>query len=282
MSKESRSCDVTMPDGSTSPVLLFPGESDGPLVTIWPGLGMGARYYRPIAEALVERGFSAAVGELRGQGDNTAVATRKHRWGYHDMASQDYPLTIRGAKTAMDLPVDHPTYLMTHSMGGQIGALFMGRPEARDLNVRGMMGIGSGSPFYKSFPNPERSRLRFGGYLMGGVGKVLGYWPDGPLDVTNYGRQSGVHLGEWARFGRHNTLSDLKGEDMNYAAAMASVDTPVLLTRFSNDTYCTLESCDALADLIPAEVEEFEGTLGHNRWAREPETVADRFRAFAS
>ena len=62
---------------------------------------------------------------------------------------------------------------------------------------------------------------------------------------------------------------------------MACVDVPVLLTRFSNDTYCTVESCDALASLIPAEVEEFDGTLGHNRWARDPQVVSERFRAFA-
>ena len=270
---------VTMPDASTSPVRLYPG--DGPLVVVWPGFGMGARYYRPMAEALVDQGFSVAVGELRGQGDNTAVATRKDKWGYHDLASQDYPRTIHGAKTALDLPTDHPTYMLTHSMGGQIGSLFLARPESAELNLRGMMGVGSGSPYYRTFPNPERSRLKVGGYLMGGVSKVLGYWPEGRLDVANYGRQSGVHLGEWAKFGRHNTLSDLAGQDINYQAAMADVDVPVLLTRFSNDTYCTVESCDALADLIPAEVEEFDGTLGHNRWAREPQVVAERFTAFA-
>lgn len=270
---------VTMPDGSTSPVRLYPG--DGPLVVVWPGFGMGARYYRPIAEALVDQGFSVAVGELRGQGDNTAVATRRDRWGYHDLASQDYPRTIAGAKTALGLEADHPTYLLTHSMGGQIGSLFLARPETAELNVRGMMGVGSGSPWYRTFPNPERSRLFLGGYVMGGVSKVLGYWPDGRLDITNYGRQSGIHLGEWARFGRHNTLADLAGQDIDYQAAMACVDVPVLLTRFSNDTYCTVESCDALASLIPAEVEEFDGTLGHNRWARDPQVVSERFRAFA-
>lgn len=269
---------VTMPDGSTSPVLLFPG--DGPLVSIWPGLGMGARYYRPIAEALAERGFAVAIGELRGQGDSTAHADRKHRWGYHDLASKDYPRTIRSAKTALGLPSDHPTVLLTHSMGGQIGALFLARPDAAELNVTGMMGVGSGSPYFRSFPDPERSRLRVGGYLMGGVSAVLGFWPDGPLDVTNYGRQSDLHLREWARFGRENTLAGLAGQDMDYAAAMQDVRTPVLLTRYSNDTYSTLDSCEALSRLVPAEIEEFTGTLGHNRWAREPDGVVNRLAGF--
>lgn len=272
---------VSMPGGSTSPVLLFPG-GDRPLVMVWPGLGMGARYYRPIAEALAERGFPVAVGELRGQGASSAVATRTQWWGYHDLASQDYPRSIREAKTALDLTPDHPTVLLTHSMGGQIGSLFLARPEAGELNVVGMMGVGSGSPYFRTFPNPERNRLHLGGYLMQGVSKVLGYWPDGKLDVTNYGRQSGVHLGEWARFGRHNRLTRLHGADVDYMESMRSVDVPVLLTRYSNDTYCTVESCEALAELVPAQVEEFPGTLGHNAWARQPEDVSARLDAFVA
>ncbi|MCJ7857646.1 alpha/beta fold hydrolase [Corynebacterium kalidii] len=275
------SVDVAMPGGSTSPVLLFPG-GDRPLVMLWPGLGMGARYYRPIAEALAASGFPVAVGELRGQGASTAVAGKDQQWGYHDLASQDYPRSIRGARRALGLPEDHPTVLLTHSMGGQVGALFLARPEARELNVRGMMGVGSGSPYFRTFPNPERSRLHLGGYVMQGVSRVLGYWPDGRLDVTNYGRQSDVHLGEWARFGRSNRLSDLRGADMDYMAAMQDVRCPVLLTRFSDDTYCTVDSCRALAELVPAEVEEFPGTLGHNSWARHPDVVVDRFEAFVA
>lgn len=277
----SESVAVTMPDGSTSPVLLFPGGTR-PLVMVWPGFGMGARYYRPVAEALAAAGHPVAVGELRGQGASTAVATRRDRWGYHDLAAEDYPRSIRAAKQALGLPEDHPTVLLTHSMGGQIGVLFLSRPEAAELNVTGMTGVGSGSPYFRTFPNPERSRLHVGGYLMQGVSRALGYWPDGRLDITNYGRQSDVHLGEWARFGRHNTLRNLRGADRDYMAAMQDVQVPVLLTRFSNDTYCTVASCDALACLIPAEVEELAGTLGHNRWAREPDALVGRFLAFVA
>lgn len=270
---------VTMPGGSTSPVLLFPGGSR-PLVMIWPGLGMGARYYRPIAEALSERGFPVSVGELRGQGASSAVASRTQRWGYHDLASQDFPLSIREAKAALSLPVDHPTVLLTHSMGGQIGALFLARPDSRDLNIIGMMGVGTGSPYYRTFAHPEKNRLHYGGYVMQTVSMVLGYWPDGKLDFTNYGRQSGVHLTEWARFGRRNSLASLRGADLDYMSSMKLVDVPVLLTRYSNDAHCTVESCSALAELVPAKVEELPGTLGHNRWAREPEDVSARLEDF--
>ena len=283
---------VSMPGGSVSTVLLYPAAaqfssaaagSPRPLVVVWPGFGMGARYYRPLAEELARRGFPVAVGELRGQGSSTAVASLSSRWGYHDMASQDYPRTVRAAKAWFDLEEDHPTVLLTHSMGGQIGALFLARPEAAELGVVGMMGVGTGSPYHRAFPDPEKRRLRIGGVVMRAVSSVLGYWPAGPLDVANYGRQSGVHLREWARFGRTNSLEDLKGRDIDYMDAMQKVSVPVLLTRFVDDDFCTVESCRALASLLPktfARIEELPETLGHNRWAREPGPVADRLEAF--
>jgi predicted alpha/beta hydrolase len=281
-----QSCLVVMPDGSASRVLMYPptpGIPARPLVVIWPGFGMGAHYYRPIAAELASRGFPVAVGELRGQGSSTALASFSDRWGYHDLATQDYPRTVRSAKSWFDLPSDYPTVFLTHSMGGQIGALVLARPEAEDLGLRGMMGVGTGTPFHRAFPNPERRRLRLGAVMMPAVSRLLGHWPSGPLDITNYGRQSDVQLREWARFGRRNALDRLRGRDIDYMAALQKLRLPVLLTRFSNDDDCPRASAEALARLMPKaypHVEEFPETLGHNRWAREPGIVAGRFERF--
>ena len=283
---EPRSVLVVMPDGSASRVPVYPpaaGASPRPLVVIWPGFGMGAHYYRPIAADLASRGFPVAIGELRGQGSSTAVASFSDRWGYHDLASQDYPETVRAAKSWFDLPSDYPTVFLTHSMGGQVGALALARPEASELGLCAMMGVGTGTPFHRAFQNPERRRLRLGSVMMPAVSRLLGHWPAGPLDITNYGRQSDVQLREWARFGRRNALDRLRGRDIDYMAALQKLRLPVLLTRFSNDADCPRASSEALARLMPKaypHVEEFPGTLGHNRWAREPEVVADRFERF--
>ena len=60
-----------------------------PLVILWPGFGVGARYYEPIAKELAARGWIIAIGELHGQGESTAAASRTQDWGYHDLASSD-------------------------------------------------------------------------------------------------------------------------------------------------------------------------------------------------
>lgn len=282
---------VTMPDHSISPVQVFPGISNPqpgdqtPLVMIWPGFGMGGSYYRPIAAELSSRGFPVAIGELRGQGASTARATRRERWGYHDLAAVDFPSCIRAAKQQLGLTLGHPTVLLTHSMGGQIGALFLARDDARELNVRAMFGVGSGSPYLPTFPGPMRRRLRLGTVVLGGASRVLGYWPGkvAGLDPVGYGRQSGKHMAEWRNLALTNSFAGLRGADLDYPAAMQEVTAPVLLTRFANDADCPRASSEALAQHLPKAdlgIEELPGEMGHNRWARQPQFVADRFEAF--
>lgn len=74
-----------------------------PLVILWPGFGVGARYYEPIAKELATRGWIVAIGELHGQGESTAAASRTQDWGYHDLASSDFPRTIRAVKRRLEL-----------------------------------------------------------------------------------------------------------------------------------------------------------------------------------
>lgn len=303
------SVSITLPDGSTSTVLLSVppvptgptvlnghrtttttdtaseaaerAERPKPLVMIWPGFGMGAYYYRPIATYLAEQGFPAAIGELRGQGSSTAIADRHHQWGYHTLVCEDYPLSIRAAKEALGLDADHPVILLCHSMGGQIGALFLSSPQAAELGVVAMMGVGAGSPYWRDFVGRTRARIRGGVPVMDITSRLLGYWPKGRLDIAGYGRQSGVHVREWANFARTNSISHIEGG--RYDAALAEVAVPVLLTRCVNDEDCTLASARSLARLLPPEivmVEELDEELGHNRWAREPEAVGQRLIRF--
>ncbi len=278
---------ISLPDGSTTTVLLFAprGPEDAvpetPLVVIWPGFGMGARYYKPMARWLRDHGFPVAIGELRGQGSSTAKASRRHRWGYHTMVTEDYPLTISTAKEVLGLPRQHPVVLLTHSMGGQIGTMFLASEGARAENVVGMMGVGTGSPYQGAFKGRQRFTVGVGAQMMGAVSRVLGYWPGGKFDPVGYGRQSGWHVGEWARLSRTNSFAHMKGAD--YESALTEVTVPVLLTRFANDTDCTYKSCQALALHIPAahpQVEQLRGELGHNKWARSPGIVGKRFLRF--
>lgn len=267
------------------PVTVYPPAppTDRPLVVIFPGMGMGARYFRPIAEALAQAGFSVAAGEIMGQGESPLVAKRGTQWGYHDQAAENFPATIRKAKEELGLHPAHPTVLLCHSMGGQIGALFMARPEAEELNVIGMFGVGAGIPWGKAFPMPFRAKWSFGIQTMALFSRIAGFWPGDKVKLGGYyGRHPRTFLVEWALMNRTGQRGKLTGQDINYVPAMLDTQTPVLLTRFTNDQDCPRRSAQALADeLGNATVEELPGELGHNRWAREPEVVVKRMIEFA-
>lgn len=298
---------VRMADATTSKMRVFPaqsgqGEGDGdgqpvssdrPLIVMWPGWGMGARYHDPMGRELASRGFNVVTGELHGQGSSTARASRTRQWGYHDMASQDYPRTIRAAKERFGLHPDHPVVLLCHSMGGQIGSLFLARPEATEHNVVGMVGVGAGTPFYQGFSGTIKYRLQFGAPVMRLVANVVGYQPEGRFDFAGYGRQSGTHVKEWVRLSRTNHFINLRGADLNYEEALQQVKTPIVLLRFRNDYDCTTRSAKNLASKLPKStpvngedegpaVKTIEEKLGHNRWAREPETIATCVEEFVS
>ena len=54
-----------LPDHSVSTVYCLAPEApvgDAPLVMMWPGFGMGARYYRSLAREFAGRGYNVATG----------------------------------------------------------------------------------------------------------------------------------------------------------------------------------------------------------------------------
>lgn len=294
-----RLLEVSMPDESTSQVRIFEPRDHGyegplgtaeseirkPLVVIWPGFGMGARYFDPMGRELASRGYHVASGELRGQGTSTARATRKHTWGYHHLASQDYPLTIRAVKQDLGLDADYPTILLCHSLGGQIAPLFFTRSEASQLNVQGMFGVGVGSPYYPGYSGAIRRKLRIGMIVIRAIVTVIGYQPAGKLDLPGYGRQAKHKMLEWSHYSRTNQQRGLLGEDRDYEDAKHALSIPVMLTRFDNDRDCTPGAMENLAAGIPnadVVIKNYSEQLGHNRWARKPQLIADRFEEFVT
>ncbi|MFD5868975.1 alpha/beta fold hydrolase [Corynebacterium sp. NPDC060344] len=267
-------------DGSVTPMQVHrPVGKPQAIVVFFPGFGMGARYYWPMAQELRDRGYAVLVSELHGQGGQTARATRRQQWGYHELAAIDFPAAVAAARTEFEEPGERlPLYLMCHSMGGQIGSLYLSRPEA---DVDGMITVGSGTPHYIRFAGREYIRLCWGGPVMWTAATILGYWPAGPWDLARYGRQSGRHVREWAMFARNGRLHPTKA-DQDYEREMPKVTTPVLMLTCDGDRDCTPDSAMDLASRLPkaARFEFVDRRLGHNRWAREPEAVADRFETW--
>lgn len=161
--------------------------------------------------------------------------------------------------------------------------LFFTRKEAIELNVQGFLAVGTGSPYYPGYSGLVRRKLRIGTIIIKAIVTIFGYQPAGKLDLTGYSRQAKHVMLEWIRFSRSNQQRGLLGEDRDYDDAKNGVTIPVLLTHFHTDQDCTRKAAEHLAAGLPnAEVtiEEYPERLSHNRWAREPQIIAERFEKF--
>ncbi len=262
-----------MPDGSTVPVSLFPGEGrdDAPVIVVLPGLGIPGGYYRLFAEALVARGFHAAVGELRGQGDSVPKPSSASRYGYQELVSVDFPAIFEVVRE--QFPESTP-YLLGHSMGGQLGAMYAARIRGR---LGGLILVASGSPYHRGFGAARGVPLYVGAAAMALTSNIAGFWPGDRIGIGGFGRQSRVLIDDWSRFARSGSIEPA-GADMDYEERMARLTLPVLAVTIEGDELAPTGSMDNLvrkladADVTSVHVDE---PLGHNGWIRMPTAVAD-------
>jgi predicted alpha/beta hydrolase len=85
---------------------------------LWlPALGVAARHYLPLADALAARGIAVFVHEWRGHGSSSLRAGRNCDWGYRELLQCDLPASEAAMAEAL------PGVALTiggHSLGGQL------------------------------------------------------------------------------------------------------------------------------------------------------------------
>ena len=264
---------IQMPDGSTVPVTLFPseGRDDAPVIVVLPGLGIPGGYYRLFAEALVARGFHAAIGDLRGQGDSKPKPSSSSRYGYQELVSVDFPAIFEVVRE--QFPAATP-YLLGHSMGGQLGAMYAARIRGR---LGGLILVASGSPYHRGFGTTRGVPLYFGAAAMAITSNIAGFWPGDRIGVGGFGRQSRVLIDDWSRFARTGSIEPA-GADIDYEERMGRLTLPVLALTIEGDDLAPKGSMENLtAKLANADIttEHIDEPLGHNGWIRNPTAVAD-------
>ena len=126
----------------------LPGQAPRMHLLWLPALGVAARHYLPFAEALAARGVAVYLHEWRGNGSSSLRPSHAQDWGYRELLQLDLPASI------VALPADAaPLRLGGHSLGGQLACCYAGQhPE----QVGGLWLVGSGTPFWRSFPAPRR------------------------------------------------------------------------------------------------------------------------------
>ncbi|MFC4375930.1 alpha/beta fold hydrolase [Nocardia halotolerans] len=272
---------IQVPDGTTLPVRLIPArgphrhpvtpDNPRPVVVIVPGLAVPGEFYEYFAQQLAARGFDVAIGELRGQGESTHRPGGESTYGYHELASVDFPAMLQVVRDRF--PSSTP-YLLGHSMGGQLATMYAARVRGR---LAGLILIASGTPYFRGYRGVLAPGMLVGTAAVAVASNLAGFWPGDLLGKRAYGRQSKVLMSDWARLARTGRFVPV-GADIDYEERMSRLKFPVLSITMADDDLAPQTAADHLLSKLPAAqiTRWFQPEpLGHNGWITNPVSTVD-------
>jgi predicted alpha/beta hydrolase len=255
-----------------------PTAPAAPLVTVWPAMGVPARWYRLFALALRSHGAQVVVADLRGTGSSTPPPSRESRYRLGDLvddvgAVQEVVRERYGRRREL---------LVGHSLGGQAILLHEALTEQPTVDAIALVAVGL--PYFRRYPLRVAAGLLPYSQGIAAVSTVLGVWPGWGFG----GRQARGVIQDWAytaRTGRYPLIDGVDGE-----AALARVTTPVLAVSVEGDRLTPPSTVDHLVGkLIKAPVTREHYTaaqagaaLDHFRWVRAAEPLAARIATLAA
>lgn len=255
----------------------FGGRPDRPDATppvlVLPAMGVPARRYGRLADALSGQGLSGAVLEWPGTGSSPLRADRRHDWGYADLLSHQLVPAIaalRGGAAA------GPVLLLGHSLGGHLALMARAAGAA---GVGGILLMSCGSPWRQTLAARERRQLAVLCALVAVLTPLLGCFPGDRVGFG--GRQPRRLMREWATFAARGQLPAGLLEPPTPAQAAAATAPRVKALSLQGDVYAPAAATRhllALAGVPDAQVDEVAGPglSGHFDWLREPAPAAPR------
>lgn len=247
-----------------------------PVATVlWlSALGVGARHYLPLAEALARRGVATFLHEWRGAGSSSLRAGRNCNWGYRELLELDIAASAHAVDRAYP---GLPSILGGHSLGGQLAAcrLALAPGTASQLWL-----VGSGAPYWRAFPLPHRAGLPLAYRFLPWLADRNGALPGRRLGFG--GREARGVMRDWSRTALTGTYA-ADGLESDLEAGMTAAQPQVRAVVFERDWYAPRSSLGHLLSKMPqadTQVMSFgDASLGaradHFQWMRSPDPVAD-------
>lgn len=271
-----RTVRVRAGDGASFELLLA-GPPDAQRFIYWlPAMGVPARHYLPLAQALAERGIATALHEWRGIGSSDRRASRAADWGYRTLLTDDLPAGLAAAHEAWPGAI---AWLGGHSLGGQLACLCAG---LHPREVHGLLLVASGAPYWRNF---RRSWLIAAGYVLAPwLAALHGYFPGRRLGFG--GNEARGVIDDWARSGRNGRYAAVGMGDLE--PAMAAYGGPVRALRLHDDWLGPAASLDWLLGKLPRagvrrevlDAQTLHARADHFSWMKAPAAVADRLTAW--
>lgn len=247
---------------------------NAPHVVVSPAMGVRARFYRPLIDALVEHGWTASVAPRRGIESGDVGPARRRDWSYVDEA-HDLGRKVADCRA---LHPDRPILVLGHSMGAQLCALVAAGRGTDGSLPDGYVIIAGSLPWRRYYPRGGMVEYAVAATVPPTTA-ILGYWPKagfgGPTPRTL--------MREWARMVRSGRVP---------WTAAAQPAGPVLAVRLDGDSLVTPDAASALERHFDAGARTVwtygtdacppDGSLDHLRWVRTPEPVVERIVAWWS
>ncbi len=264
---------MAVDDGSTLELLCVVPAGEWRHLLFWlPAMGISARQYLPLAEALAERGVAVALHEWRGIGSSNRRAGYHCSWGYRELLMDDMPAAREALRSHWPQAVH---WLGGHSLGGQLAALYA---SLHADQYRGLLLVASGAPYWRHFRR---------GWLIGAAYAIA------PLLATLVGHFPGRRIGfggneacgvidDWSRSGRSGRYAAV-GVDRDFEQGLAELCMPILALRLRDDWLGPPSSLEWLLGKMPMVAAVVEviapQDLGgrpadHFGWMKAPDAVA--------
>jgi predicted alpha/beta hydrolase len=232
---------VSTDDGSRIELLCVHPVAEWHQLLYWlPAMGMPARHYLPLAEALAMQGVAVAVHEWRGIGSSNRRAGRHCNWGYRQLLEEDLPAAVAAVRKRWPKAA---CWLGGHSLGGQLSSLFAsGHPD----EYAGLVLVASGSPYWRRF----RHGWLIGAAYVGAplLADALGYLPGRRIGFG--GNEARGVIADWARSGRTGRYA-AAGVEQDFEQQLASLRLPLLALRLGDDWLGPSASLDWLVGKMP-------------------------------
>ncbi|HZY32660.1 MAG TPA: alpha/beta fold hydrolase [Rhodanobacter sp.] len=266
---------VTAADGARYELLaLFPANTWQHLLYWIPAMGIPARHYLPLAQALAAQGIAVVLHEWRGIGSSDRRASRGCDWGYRELLQDDLPAGMAAVRQRWP---QANCWLGGHSLGGQLGLLYA---SLHPHDFTGLVLVASGAPYWRRFRH---------GWLIGAayalaplLARLVGYLPGRRIGFG--GNEARGVIADWAHSGRSGRYA-AAGMAQDFERQLAALQLPLLALRLQQDWLgppASLEwllgklgSGERRVDVITRE--DMDGLpADHFGWMKTPAPVAAR------
>ncbi len=267
--------DITALDGAASKITVFTADhaAEAPVLICMPAMGTAARFYEPLAGPILREGWRFVTADLRGVGLSAVRVKRGVSFGYGDMVGSDWPAVVQKAQALFP---GAPVYLLGHSLGGQLSALYL---AANPAAAAGLILVAAPSVHWRGWDAPLNAGVLAGTQAARAVAAVLGYFPGRKLGFG--GTEARGVIRDWARQARTGRYEP-RGPSIGYERLLAELEAPVLAISFEDDFLSPPRAVgNLLAKMRRARVTHVTlagDGLDHFRWVRNPDALVGKIR----